>query len=414
MGASGFVGGRVSDLLEAAGHVVLRASRRGPIRVDLSRDLDASTWMPRLEGVDVVVNAAGILRERGAQTFRSVHTVAPSALFAACVRAGVQRVVQVSALGADDAARSRFHLSKREADAFLLAQPLSAVVALPSLVYGSGGASAHLFGTLASLPLIPVPAGDFRVQPIHVDDVAACIARLAVTSEHAGGRVPLVGPEPLTLRHLLSELRAAMGLGAARFLGVPMGLVRAVARVGDRLPGGLLDSESLGMLERGNVADVAATRALLGRAPRGVRGFIAPAQARAVALESKLGWLLPLLRVAVATVWLAAGIVSLGVYPVGESYALLERTGIPRALAPAMLYGASLVDLAFGVATLTMKRRSVLWLAQMVVIVLYTAIITWKLPEFWLHPYGPVVKNLPLLAAILLVHQLEAPWTTRR
>ena len=42
-------------------------------------------------------------------------------------------------------------------------------------------------------------------------------------------------------------------------------------------------------------------------------------------------------------------------------------------------------------------------------IAVYTLIITVFLPEQWLHPYGPVVKNLPLLAAIVLLQQLERP-----
>ena len=62
-------------------------------------------WLPRLAGVDAVVNAAGLLRESGAQRFDTVHVAAPTALFDACARCGVRRVVQVSALGADAGAR---------------------------------------------------------------------------------------------------------------------------------------------------------------------------------------------------------------------------------------------------------------------------------------------------------------------
>ena len=47
-----------------------------------------------------------------------------------------------------------------------------------------------------------------------------------------------------------------------------------------------------------------------------------------------------------------------------------------------------------------------LWRAQAALIVLYTAIITWRLPEYWIHPYGPLVKNLPMLAALWLLDAL--------
>jgi hypothetical protein len=117
--------------------------------------------------------------------------------------------------------------------------------------------------------------------------------------------------------------------------------------------------------------------------------------------------LLPVLRVSIAILWIAAGIVSAGLFPVDESLALLARAGITGKLGYVALYGAALLDLALGAATLALRRRRTLWLLQMLVILGYTAIITVALPEQWLHPYGPVVKNLPILAAILLLYSLE-------
>ena len=86
---------------------------------------------------------------------------------------------------------------------------------------------------------------------------------------------------------------------------------------------------------------------------------------------------------------------------------LLERAGVPAALRPLALYGAAALDLALGIASLLLRRRRWLWLAQIALILGYTAIITIRLPEFWLHPYGPVLKNLPMLAALWLLLELE-------
>ena len=58
-------------------------------------------------------------------------------------------------------------------------------------------------------------------------------------------------------------------------------------------------------------------------------------------------------------------------------------------------------------ATLLMRRRRCLWLAQAAVIVVYSSIITLRLPEFWLHPFVPLLKNVPMLAAIALLYHLE-------
>ena len=198
-----------------------------------------------------------------------------------------------------------------------------------------------------------------------------------------------------------------MGLDEAHFVSIPMPLVRVAAAFGDKLPRTLLDRESLGMLMRGNVAPAAAITAVLGRAPRPVEEFIDPASARIFANEARLAWLLPLLRWAVALAWIVTGIVSLGIYPVSESYSLLAHVGVVGAAASVALYGAALLDLAIGVAILGMRRRKWLWRVQALLILGYTIVITIYLPEFWLHPYGPVLKNLPLLAAIVLLHEFE-------
>ena len=161
------------------------------------------------------------------------------------------------------------------------------------------------------------------------------------------------------------------------------------------------------MLERGNTADPRALAALLGRPPRGVERFIDSEHADAIHARAVLAWQLPLLRVAIAAVWIWTGIVSMGLYPVGESYALLARLHIEGPLATAMLYGAALVDLALGIGTLVVRDRRWIWRAQIAVMLGYTALISVWLPEFWLHPYGPLTKNLPLLAATWLVATLE-------
>lgn len=85
---------------------------------------------------------------------------------------------------------------------------------------------------------------------------------------------------------------------------------------------------------------------------------------------------------------------------------LLGELGLPEAARwPALLAGSG-IDAAFGVLTLSRPSRR-LWLVQMVVIVGYTAIITLWLPHLWLHPFGPISKNLPILALLWLCAQPE-------
>jgi uncharacterized protein YbjT (DUF2867 family) len=414
LGANGFIGSAVVDALRAAGHRVIEGRRHSSgapdedtVAVDFTRDFDAGTWTAKLRGVDAVVNAVGILRERGAQTFEALHVRAPRALFAACVDAGVARVVQLSALGADEHAISAYHLSKRRADDFLATQSISSVIVQPSLVYGPGGESARLFDTLASLPWIPLPGdGLQRIQPIHLDDAVACIVALLERERWCTGRIALVGPESMTLRDYLAALSRALGRARVRFIRIPYSWVRAAATLGQMAPGALLDRDTLSMLERGNVADVADTQRILGAPPRPVANFIPRSIAPIARRHAQLNWLLPLLRVTIAVMWIVTGIVSVGVYPVSESYALLARTGITGTLATAALVGAASLDIALGIATLLAPSR-LLWWSQITLILAYTLIISVWLPEFWAHPYGPVLKNLPILAALLLLVSVE-------
>ncbi len=428
-GATGFIGTRLRAELLARGHRVVAVARRPPpprhaherwIAIDFAT-AQAAHWRPHLAGVDAVVNAVGIFRERGAQTFAALHVQGPAALFEACVGAGVARVVQISALGADAEAATGYHRSKRAADEHLLALPLDAVAAQPSLVFGPGGASARAFLALAALPLVPLPAGGGqRVQPLHVDDAVLALAALveAAPRAWAGQRVPLAGPTPLTLAAYLQALRHGLRLPPARCFAVPAWAMAIAARVGDRLPGALLDTASWQMLQRGNVAPPAATRRLLGRPARAPTDFVEADTASALRAQARLAWLLPLLRASIAAVWIVTAFVSAFVWPVADSYALLARSGVPAALQPAALYGAAALDLLLGVLTLALPRahRRALWIAQAALMLGYMALIAWKLPEFWLHPYGPLLKNLPMLAALLLLDTFDrdddARWTT--
>ena len=429
-GASGFIGKHVQAALLAEGHHVICAMRSAGngagnsagnsagngisarltfIHADYAKDTDKSIWLARLRDVDAVINAVGIFRENKQQTFAALHTHTPCALFAACAESdSVKLVIQLSALGADEGADTPYHRSKKAADDYLARLPLRAFIVQPSLVYGKGGASARVFKTLASMPFaLRFGRAPQLVQPVHVDDVAAAIATLirqplpVAANGATARRVALVGPAALPFTVYLAALRSAMGMGKLRVLRLP----GFMARMAAGLHLGLLDPDALRMLDRGNSADPALTTRLLGRAPRAVASFVEDPAAERV--QAKLGWLLPVLRYAIALVWIATAIVSAGLYPVELSYQLLERTGVPGAYAPLMLYGASAFDLLLGLGIVLLARRRWLWLAQLGLIGFYTVVIAWMLPEFLLHPYGPLTKNLPMLAAIWLLLELE-------
>jgi uncharacterized protein YbjT (DUF2867 family) len=263
-GATGFIGRNIATALVADGHQVQPASRQSG--VDFRRMLDPQDWKSHLTGVDAVINAVGIISEQHGQRFESLHTRAPCALFHACLDAGIRRVIQISALGADEASVSRYHQSKRAADDELRRLDLDWFVLRPSLVYGRSGASTALFMRLAALPLIPVIGdGTQALQPVHVSDLVATVLR-GLASSDVQRTLDVVGAERTTFADWLEIMRQAQGLPRTRQFHVPFSLVSVLAPVAGFFSP-MLRKENLLMLQRGSVADSHPLTRFLGRQP---------------------------------------------------------------------------------------------------------------------------------------------------
>jgi len=386
------------------------------LALDYNQALQPDRWLPLLEGVEAVINAVGIIRETGGQRFSTLHERAPIALFKACETAGVQRVIQISALGADEGARSQYHRSKRAADDFLSASSLSWSILRPSIVYGPGARSMAFFKALAALPLTPlVNRGEQEIQPIHVADLTQAVLLCLTPEVPSGMRIDLVGPEPIAFHALMQRLRDWLGLGPLRTLAIPYRAALAAAKVGGFLGGSPVTPESVEMLQRGNTGCVDRFVRQLHFMPRNLTTALQDEPARqAEQWHAGLLLLHPLLRVAIALVWILAGTVSAFIYPQAESYALLAELGLSGWIAAVALYGAATLDLLLGLATLSNRWLRIALFAQLLSMLLYTLLISWFLPVYWAHPFGPVVKNLPLAIAtlILLVLQRRPSWNT--
>jgi nucleoside-diphosphate-sugar epimerase len=273
-GTRGFIGRHIAAALRAAGHEVVGTVSRQPgageLLVDFARDTSPAAWMPRLADVDAVVNAIGVLRDSRRRPMTPIHLLTPMALFAACAQAGVRRVVQVSALGIDGGA-SVYARTKLVAERQLLERTdrgeLDGVVLRPSVVYGPGGASSHLFDLLSRLPALPLPAAAActKVQPVHVRDLAESVVRLVSDALLHRGTVNAAGPRPLTLVDFIGELRTQHGRSPARIWALPERWTRLSARLGDALPITPWGTQTLALLSLDNTADPGPFRAVLGR-----------------------------------------------------------------------------------------------------------------------------------------------------
>lgn len=434
IGASGLIGHALASAFASRAGALLctardpAAARRDArwhsdtsewVAADLARVPSAAFWAAFLKPGDVVINAAGILRESEPGMFDAVHHRAPAALFDACEACAVALVVQVSALGAAADAPSDYHRSKALADRHLRSRRVASVIVQPSLVWSVAGASANLFASLAVLPVLALPErGAQPLQPIHLDDLVAGVVALVQARCPGSRTIAFVGPAPIAFRDYLDQLRHQLGfLRAAIVLPMPLALFRGAAALAGRSPSSFLDADTAGMLLRGNAAPAGNIARWLGRAPRPYTEFIAPVEAEPLRQRAWLTWLAPLLRLSIALVWIWTAVVSAGLYDRTQSLELLAQVGARGTLAEVLLVGATLLDLALGLGTLALpaRRRSrFLWPLQLLLIGFYTAAITLAMPAFWLHPFGPLSKNLPMCAAIVTAWALDGPSWRRR
>lgn len=266
-GASGFVGSNISIALINKGHKVKSISRSAG--VDYRQMQTAEDWLPYLNGIDAVINSVGIIGENRTQKFKTIHECAPVSLFQACVQLGINRVLQISALGADEKSFSSYHLSKKAADDYLRGSSLDWFILRPSLIYGKGSRSADLLMKIARLPIIPIIGdGQQLLQPIHISDVVATVLQ-ALSSNKPNQTLDIVGTEVIPFSQWLTMMRQAQGLAKTQLIHFPFSLIKQLTRIG-RYINPVFQPENLDMLQAGYQADVKPIIKFLGRTPRKV------------------------------------------------------------------------------------------------------------------------------------------------
>ena len=246
-GGSGFVGTQAVRYLAKAGWRVRVAVRNpslaykmrllgdvGQIDVAQANLRDAPSLERALEGATASLNLVGVLRETGRQGFQAVHLMGAKNVAAAARAQGVQRIVQVSALGADPRSPSKYGRTKAEGEAAVRAIAPDAAIVRPSIVFGPGDGFFNRFATMAQLsPVLPlIGGGHTRFQPVFVGDVGQALARIVGSADAAGRTFELVGPATLTFRELMEMMLAETG--QRRLLAtVPFPVARALGALAD-------------------------------------------------------------------------------------------------------------------------------------------------------------------------------------
>ncbi|OBY26878.1 oxidoreductase [Leisingera sp. JC1] len=421
LGAYGFIGAEVVRALQTAGFSMNglgrsagQAARVLPgvpfVQGDLLQLSQPEDWAPLLQGVDAVVNCAGVLQDMSPGELEMVHHTAIAALGAACAERGIA-VVQISAAGAGPDAGTEFMRSKGRGDAALRASGVAAWILKPGLVIGQNAyGGTRLLRMLAAVPLVqPVALADAQVQCIGMADLAAAVTA-ALRGDLPQGTYDLVEDQPLTLAEVLAETRVWLGFASARWqLRLPDWLLPPVAgcadllgRLGWRSP---LRTTAMAEIRSGVRGDPAPYRAAMGQG-------IAPLQTiykslssgRAHRLDARMALLMPAAVTVLSLFWLASGLI--GLWQIKAAVAVLTDAGWGSLTAKASVAFWSLADIAMGLAILWRPWAARACLGMVTVSLIYLGAATAVTPQMWADPLGPLVKVLPGLLLALITHQL--------
>ncbi|MFB9067692.1 complex I NDUFA9 subunit family protein [Pseudofulvimonas gallinarii] len=264
LGGTGFVGRRLVATLVGRGLRVRVPSRNPNLHRDLrllpgvevpgvdpysTAGLDAA-----FAGAGAVVNLIGILNERGysGKGFQKAHVDLTRDVIAASRRAGVQRLVQMSALRAGEG-ESHYLRTRGEAETLVRQSGLAWTIVRPSVVFGRGdGLYTRFARLLRLLPMLPLARAQAKFAPVFVDDVAEAITRCLLQPPTAGETFELFGPEVMSLRRIVED--TARWTGRRRWIiGLPDALGWLQAQFGDLLPGKPISSDNFRSLKLDSV-----------------------------------------------------------------------------------------------------------------------------------------------------------------
>ena len=241
-GATGFVGQEILGRLHAAG-LSIRILARDPeservqdtvslygAEVRQGNVLAPDSLAGALNGMHAVIHLVGIISEIGENTFENVHCQGTQNIVAAAQEAGIERFIQMSALGTRPGAASRYHQTKWAAEETVRHSDLDYTIFRPSLIFGPRDQFVNLFARIIRFsPVIPILAAErARFQPVGIETVGAAFARAVVEPKSIGQTYDLCGPESLTLSQIVDEICTVMGRKRLQ-LRLPLALARTQA-----------------------------------------------------------------------------------------------------------------------------------------------------------------------------------------
>lgn len=231
-GGAGFVGRYVARRMARQGWRVRVACRRpnealfvksfgtpGQVEPVFCNIRDDASVRAVMQGADAVVNCVGTFQRMGKNNLTAVQSEGAGRIARIAADLAVAQLVHISAIGADEAGPSIYTRTKAAGEKAVREAFPTAVILRPAVIFGTEDHFFNKFGGMAALsPVLPIPKGATRMQPVFVDDVAAAAAK-AAQGEAEAGVYELGGPEVDSFTGLI---RRMLGIVQRRRLVLPV------------------------------------------------------------------------------------------------------------------------------------------------------------------------------------------------
>src|SRR6266487_1096280 len=261
-GGTGFLGRRIVRHLRCREFPVRIASRHpdrehrqfGPDDPHL-QSVEANIHDERsvadaLAGAYGVVNAVSLYVEHGQETFHSVHVESAQRVADHALRAGVDRLIHISGIGADAASQSRYIRKPGEGELAVRAAFVEALFIRPAVMFGPDDAFLTTIPKLLrQLPVYPMfGRGVTRLQPAYVEDVAEAVARVMRQAETHSIIFEFGGPRVYSYEQFLRAVAHQAGL-APLLIPIPFAVWHALTWAFEILPGPLLTRNQVELMQ---------------------------------------------------------------------------------------------------------------------------------------------------------------------
>lgn len=419
LGAYGLIGSHIIRRLNDDGHQLVglgrrisTASRRFEfvewVEADIAQLIDPADWAAILDGVDGLINCAGVLQTGLVDNVRQLHVTAMQACIRACQSKPVRLFVQISAIGTISNAPTSFMRTKAEADAFLASSDIDWFILRPALVIAPdayGGTA--LIRSLASLPVvIPSIDGAMRIQTVSVADVAETVARCVSGDLPARQSYDLAHPEIHTLSDIVAIHRQAMGQKPARIVRCPNWLAHLVGRLAD----------GAGLLGWRSPMRTTALRQLAADVVGDPSGWIGDMNIRPESLSDSLRgyslgveaiWfgrlyaLKPLIILTLSSLFIASGLIALGP-GFAAARDILMSAGFDARNATGLTLFGGIIDIIVGLAVLIRPFAKAALAAMALLCLAYLVLGTLLVPALWADPLAPLAKIGPVLVLVAI------------